>query len=446
MINCVCKAFPVDAELENRGNFTKAPQPPSPQEKIQEVAESKLAEVDTVGKKSFVANLTTPPLFSSTVHNSDTVGSSVLATSNRCAIMPASVISRPKRPIYLSGASKVGEYYTHLKTTRDITAGKITQKTETYKYGLLLGIGSSAKVQEMIVNDSASYAFKFGRKKKGGRGLASINRDYDTSLRICKDGTPWGIKSPPLFKVSVPRSGPNAKGSHREGFMDVKYDSDLYDLLVVPAKVGDVLPIEDCLLLIDQILSGGAALQERRIINPDIKAENIVVMKKDNIQLTHLADFDAALFLDDISKFPNLALFTQGITTHTRQTSIYLELYLCSKFVKENEVGAYIDLENKRMTFSLGCVLYSILTSMCTPYELNKGYNDTRTGYVPLSFYRDDVPDELNYLVEHMVYPDYNIRLNPIDAKEAFNSLLLLKFPDIRTKIEENKQRLGYIA
>lgn len=153
------------------------------------------------------------------------------------------------------------------------------------------------------------------------------------------------------------------------------------------------LSVETTLRIAHQIASGLAAAHARGVVHRDVKPANILI--ENGIQRVKIADFGLARVVLDAS-----GLTSQGKTVGTPS-------YMAPEQVDGLEVDCRADL------FSLGCVIYAMLTGH-TPFRAGNTLAVlqavSKREHVPLDSVVD-VPEGLSQLVDRLLKKDPNARL-----------------------------------
>lgn len=164
------------------------------------------------------------------------------------------------------------------------------------------------------------------------------------------------------------------------------------------------LSIEDTLRIAHQIAAGLCAAHQHGIVHRDVKPGNILI--ENGVQRVKIADFGLA----------RVALESSGLTSHGQ--TVGTPGYMAPEQVEGLTVDCRADL------FSLGCVIYAMLTGH-TPFRAGNTLAVlqavAKLPHVPLSEIAPATPPVLAQLVERLLKKDPNVRLGT--AAEALQEL-----------------------
>lgn len=292
---------------------------------------------------------------------------------------------------------------------------KENKKIDCLLLGDCLGEGSFTSVsqiknifthtQEAIREASFSYP----------KALEDVKHAYQLLIDLHREGQLLGILPPSRclakFEINADQS---SLGSIEEKF-DTNYFKYLgFDKTPIPKP----LSYQERLSEIHQMLGGVALLHHLNCVHGDLKPENILVHQK--TQRVVIADFGGASRTDRSTDIHQLKGNSSSRAFSPRY-SLRNELILVDQLANEGHYDKLVELEQKRDVFSMGCILYEIL-SYQSPF-LSRDPDDfpLAHSYHPL---KATVPKELKDLVQEMLHPDYKQRPSSQQVFERYRDFL----------------------
>lgn len=168
-------------------------------------------------------------------------------------------------------------------------------------------------------------------------------------------------------------------------------------------------------------------IHQKGYVHLDIKPSNIMLTRRDEVKLM---DFGISRFLKDEEN-------RQG-TKKILGTPAYMS---------PEQAGADSDIDHQSDIFSLGVVLYELLSGKKpftgkTPFEII--YSITKVDPVEIREYVPDISSDLEFVVKRAIHKDKEERFK--SAKEFAEALLpIIKGKDSRALDKQGKKKIAYL-
>ncbi len=159
---------------------------------------------------------------------------------------------------------------------------------------------------------------------------------------------------------------------------------------------GDPLPLRRALIVASQIASALAVTHDNGITHRDVKPANVLMTHTGDIKLT-----DFGIATADVMN-----------TVTTPDVAVGTPLYMSPEQIQSKEIDGRSDI------YSLGCLLYQILTGIPpfrgeNPYDIFSAH--INSNYEPLSTAIENCPDELDQLVNKALEKNLEDRFQTAD-------------------------------
>lgn len=287
---------------------------------------------------------------------------------------------------------------------------------DVFRFQKKMGEGNYGKVHAIqnLVEKKPEIALKIMKKsdndQKNLATLESAKNEHELLNRIHKEEKRIGIQKPSIKMSHLYNSNNN---QNTVIYYAPLYECNYLDFIIELKEIENREPgttLQSRYFHFLQLIGGLTTLQEMGIMHGDLKPQNILVKKLDDLIVTDISDFGGAS-----------ANVDNRIAKRAPGTHAYFPLSDLNASLEKNP-EIFKEIEMKRDVFALGCVLHMALSFKKSPYPIHRRFINPRGKYEEIL--DPNVPNEVKELVKEMLHPDYRQRISATLAFDKFIDFL----------------------